>query len=110
MKTTLAVYTNSDDALLLWTADVVDDGCRGFAIERRLRRGEHRRTGWLDNYAPPPKTPAGLGQYQSSLQWPFRRFTWTDHSSIPETASATASFPCSATSQTSPAGAPGAER
>jgi PLD-like domain len=80
MKTTLAVYANSDDALLLWSADRVDAGCRGFAVERRLRRGGHpTETGWLDNYAPPPRTRSGLGQQQSSLEWPFRRFTWTDH-------------------------------
>lgn len=80
MKTALVVYANSDEALLLWTADRIDDGCRGFAIERRLRRGQRDEKGWLDNYAPPPRTPAGLGQHQSSAEWPFRRFTWTDHS------------------------------
>lgn len=81
METRLVVYANTDDALLLWTSDGVDDRCRGFAIERRLRRGDAAPvTTWLDNYAPPPKTPAGLGQFQASSEWPFRRFTWTDHS------------------------------
>jgi PLD-like domain len=80
VQTTLVVYANSDDALLLWTADRVDEGCLGFAIERRLRRDQHDETTWLDNYAPPPLTTAGLGKHQSSLKWPFRRFTWTDHS------------------------------
>jgi phosphatidylserine/phosphatidylglycerophosphate/cardiolipin synthase-like enzyme len=81
MKTTLVVYTNSDDALLLWTADAVEDGCRGFAVERKLRRGQGAVTrSWLDNYAPPPRTSTAPGRHQSSVEWPFRRFTWTDHS------------------------------
>jgi phosphatidylserine/phosphatidylglycerophosphate/cardiolipin synthase-like enzyme len=80
VRTTLVVYANGDDALLLWTADRVDSGCIGFAIERRLSRGGATKTAWLDNYAPPPKTASGLGQHQSSVDWPFRRFTWTDHS------------------------------
>ena len=81
MRTRLVAYAGGDDALLLWTADVVDDGCQGFAIERRLRRArataETRE--WLDNYAPPFRTPRGIGRHQRSIEWPFRSFTWTDH-------------------------------
>jgi phosphatidylserine/phosphatidylglycerophosphate/cardiolipin synthase-like enzyme len=80
MKTTLVVYANTDDALLLWSADAVDDGCLGFAIERKVRRNGAAKTTWLDNYAPPNVTASGLGRHQSSVDWPFRSFTWTDHS------------------------------
>src|SRR4051812_32032754 len=69
MRTTLAVYANSDDALLQWTVDELDPGCAGFAIERRLD-GETR---WLDNFAPRHLA------LQPSPAWPFRRFSWTDH-------------------------------
>jgi phosphatidylserine/phosphatidylglycerophosphate/cardiolipin synthase-like enzyme len=81
MKTTLRVYTNSDDALLLWTADQLDDGLRGFAIQRKLKRGQAPlKTEWLDNFAQPGRGRHQLGVLQSSAQWPFRSFTWTDHS------------------------------
>jgi phosphatidylserine/phosphatidylglycerophosphate/cardiolipin synthase-like enzyme len=80
VRTALVVYVSSDDALLLWSADAIDDGCLGFAVERRLRRaGGPVEAVWLDNYAPPPRTPGEPGAHQSSLVWPFRRFTWTDH-------------------------------
>lgn len=81
MKTTLRVYANSDDALLLWTADRLDDGVRGFAIQRKLKRGQAPlQTDWLDNFAQPGLDRHQLGVLQSSAQWPFRSFTWTDHS------------------------------
>jgi hypothetical protein len=54
MKTTLAVYTNSDDALLLWSVDQLDEAVEGFSIQRKLRRGSAaEETTWIDNYAPP---------------------------------------------------------
>jgi phosphatidylserine/phosphatidylglycerophosphate/cardiolipin synthase-like enzyme len=81
MKTTLRVYANSDDALLLWSSDQLDAGVRGFAIQRKLKRGQAPlKTGWLDNFAQPGRDPHQRGVLQSSAQWPFRSFTWTDHS------------------------------
>jgi phosphatidylserine/phosphatidylglycerophosphate/cardiolipin synthase-like enzyme len=77
----LRVYVNSDDVLLQWTVDVLDDHCLGFAIQRRLTRGGTTGTPtWLDNYASPGAQAHQSGAHQSSEAWPFRCFTWTDHS------------------------------
>jgi phosphatidylserine/phosphatidylglycerophosphate/cardiolipin synthase-like enzyme len=84
MRTTLAVYVNSDDALLQWSADELDDACTGFAVQRQLTRGATEgKPEWLDNYAPPGTQPHQTGAHQSSEQWPFRCFSWTDHSVDP---------------------------
>ena len=80
MQARLAVYTNSDDALLQWTVDSLDPDTRGFAIERRLTRGgAPRETDWLHNFAPPGPGPHQNALHQSSEAWPFRCFSWTDH-------------------------------
>ena len=81
MKTRLVVYANADDALLLWATDVIDDGVRGFAVQRRLdAAGGGTTTSWLDNFAPPGVQAFQSGQHQPSNLWPFRAFSWTDHS------------------------------
>jgi hypothetical protein len=80
MKTTIVCYVNSDDALLAWTADELPDGLRGFAVERELtRNGIHSRD-YLNNYAHPGPAAYQQGLLQPSDQWPFRSFSWTDHS------------------------------
>jgi hypothetical protein len=84
MKVTLVVYKNSDDALLLWTVDELDDNCLGFAIQRRFgTAGSERAPEWLDNWAPPGTQAHQVGKHQSSEAWPFRAFSWTDHSVDP---------------------------
>jgi phosphatidylserine/phosphatidylglycerophosphate/cardiolipin synthase-like enzyme len=80
VHTTLVVYVNSDDALLMWSVDEVPDDCGGFAIRRRLTRDGKQKTTWLDNYAPPGTEKHQRGEHQPSNEWPFRAFTWTDHS------------------------------
>ncbi len=80
MKTTLVAYANSDDALLLWSADTLDTNLEGFAIQRQLTRGGSTETTWIDNYAPPGPATYQNGQLAPSDQRPFRAFTWTDHS------------------------------
>jgi phosphatidylserine/phosphatidylglycerophosphate/cardiolipin synthase-like enzyme len=81
MKTTLVAYVNSDDALLLWTADELDDQLEGFSIQRKLKRGNAaEKTTWIDNYAPPGPRTYQNGDHYPSDQRPFRTFTWTDHS------------------------------
>lgn len=81
MKTRLVVYTNADDALLLWATDVIDDDVRGFAVQRKLEAvAGGTSTTWLDNFAPPGLQAFQSGQHQPSNEWPFRAFTWTDHS------------------------------
>lgn len=87
MPTMLRVYTNEDDALLFWTVTAPLARCRGFAIERKLTRpGQHNeereflpnRTGFAGEPLPPD--PDGRGVQKPSTEWPFQRFSWTDHS------------------------------
>jgi hypothetical protein len=75
------VYTNADDALLLWATDSLDDGTRGFAVQRKLdaAAGGATTTSWLENFAPPGPAAFQTGETRSSDLWPFRAFTWTDH-------------------------------
>jgi hypothetical protein len=80
VHTTLAVYVNSDDALLMWTVDEVADDCQGFAVQRELTRDGQKTIGWLENYAPPGAADHQNGELHSSDKRPFRAFTWTDHS------------------------------
>jgi phosphatidylserine/phosphatidylglycerophosphate/cardiolipin synthase-like enzyme len=75
MTTTLAVYANADDALLLWSAAALADDCDGFAVQRKFN-GE---TDWLDNFAPPGPQDHQQGRMHPSNERPFRRFSWTDH-------------------------------
>jgi hypothetical protein len=78
----IVVYANSDDALLIWAADALADGCQGFAVQRKLKAagGTKTITSWLDNFAPPGRQQFQSGEHHPSTEWPFRAFTWTDHS------------------------------
>jgi phosphatidylserine/phosphatidylglycerophosphate/cardiolipin synthase-like enzyme len=81
MKTKIVAYGNNDDALLLWTVDAVDAACVGFGIQRKLKRGQAPlETAWLENFARPGPAPHQAGVHHLSDRWPFRSFTWTDHS------------------------------
>jgi phosphatidylserine/phosphatidylglycerophosphate/cardiolipin synthase-like enzyme len=80
MKSTVVVYANSDDALLLWSADVLDDRLEGFSVQRKLRRGGGpEEISWIENYSPPGVKSYQNGDHYTSDQRPFRTFTWTDH-------------------------------
>lgn len=80
----LRAYCNTDDAFLVWQAEVLD-GCIGFAIERKwlatsmagreLDKPEYlvNRVGFENDAA------AGPNQRQPSNVWPFQRYNWTDH-------------------------------
>ncbi len=84
VKTELAVYVNSDDALLLWTVDALDKYSLGFAVQRRLtRRGTPGTPEYIDNWTPPGSETHQRGEHQRSDAWPFRCFSWTDHSVDP---------------------------
>ena len=88
MPTKLKVYTNEDDALLFWRVDKPIQDCRGFAIERKIKKmGQQEttqdflanRTGFADQK---PTGTAKAGQavvLKPSTEWPFQRFSWTDH-------------------------------
>lgn len=79
------VFNNGDHACVAWRPTNPDpttwtkiDGCRGFAIERKLVRGGATSTSWLSNRvgfqpgAPKPDPTEGW-------QWPIQRYLWWDY-------------------------------
>jgi phosphatidylserine/phosphatidylglycerophosphate/cardiolipin synthase-like enzyme len=90
MSTTLKVYVNDDDALLYWRPSAPIAGCRGFAIQRhRQRAGSAVEESYLPNrmgFATEPainlvgkETDQADPPSKPSSEWPFQRFSWTDH-------------------------------
>ena len=84
MPVTLKVYVNEDDALLFWSIPKPITDCRGFAIQRRIKRSGKKkaeedflvnRTGFENEPKPKEKDP----KIKPSTEWPFQRFSWTDH-------------------------------
>ncbi|HTF70443.1 MAG TPA: phospholipase D-like domain-containing protein [Edaphobacter sp.] len=83
MPTKLKVHANEDDALLYWTTSKPLDGCRGFAIDRRITRqgGAEESTGFLPNrtgFVGEAITVPKNGK-PVTKPWPFQRYNWTDH-------------------------------
>jgi len=87
MSIKLKVYTNEDDALLFWSIPKPISECRGFAINRRIKpKGKTQTEGFLinrtgfDNEKVDAKAKAGQEAVtKPSTEWPFQRFSWTDH-------------------------------
>jgi phosphatidylserine/phosphatidylglycerophosphate/cardiolipin synthase-like enzyme len=87
MTAKLKVYLNEDDALLFWSIPAPIAGCRGFAIERK-RTGPDGKTTQaflenrigFENEKEPAKAEEGQeAVHHPSTEWPFQRFSWTDH-------------------------------
>jgi phosphatidylserine/phosphatidylglycerophosphate/cardiolipin synthase-like enzyme len=87
MSTKLKVYANEDDALLFWSIPAPIKGCRGFAIARRMTDASGKKSETFlpnrmgfesqpDAARPEEGQPAVL---RPSTEWPFQRFSWTDH-------------------------------
>jgi phosphatidylserine/phosphatidylglycerophosphate/cardiolipin synthase-like enzyme len=88
MPTKLMVYANEDDALLYWSISEPIPGCRGFAAERKItRKGQQtsrqdvlpNRTGFENENVHAKPKPGQKAVLKSSKEWPFQRFSWTDH-------------------------------
>jgi len=86
MGAKLKVYTNEDDALLFWSIEEPIDECRGFAIARRMKNGNKVIETFLPNrigfetdpdHGEPVEDQEALTR--PSTEWPFQRFSWTDH-------------------------------
>src|SRR5262245_59685275 len=73
------LYFNGDDCFLVWTMPRTA-GCWGFALRRELQTAAGKRSNFvLDNrngfdgdHSPPHS-------HKPSTEWPFQRYTWTDH-------------------------------
>lgn len=87
MPVILTVYTNEDDALLFWSIPEPIAGSRGFAIERRKSaEGKEEvqdflpnRTGFENEAVPAAQEEGQKAVLKPSTEWPFQRFSWTDH-------------------------------
>ena len=81
MPITLAVITNEDDALLVWSIDAPIPECRGFAIARRRQTQQQANADekFLDNRIGFEGDTISPGETKASNEWPFQRFSWTDH-------------------------------
>ncbi|MFL6389448.1 MAG: phospholipase D-like domain-containing protein [Terriglobales bacterium] len=86
MQTKLKVFANEDDALLFWSISAPIQSCRGFAIERKIvRQGSSsessgflpNRTGFVGEKV--VVSSDGRAVLKPSTEWPFQRFSWTDH-------------------------------
>jgi len=87
MTTKLRVYTNEDDALLFWSIAEPIAQCRGFAISRRKKDPKGKKTEDFlpnrmgfenENVAARPLEGQEV-VVKPSTDWPFQRFSWTDH-------------------------------
>ncbi|GAB3790403.1 hypothetical protein GCM10028818_60480 [Spirosoma horti] len=87
MPVNLKVYANEDDTLLFWSIPQPIAQCRGFAIERTTVDPQNKKTtDFLPNRMGFENQPVA-GQAVSSqpvplrpsTEWPFQRFSWTDH-------------------------------
>lgn len=84
MKPKVTAYSNGDDAVLFWETIAAIPTCLGFAIERKWLQCKAKpakngnvellpnRTGFRDEDPQPNET-------RPSDEWPFQRYSWTDH-------------------------------
>lgn len=87
MSTKLKVYTNEDDALLFWSIPEPIAGCRGFAIKRRKKDPKGKKTedflpnrmGFENEKIDATPEAGQEAVLKPSTEWPFQRFSWTDH-------------------------------
>jgi PLD-like domain len=78
----LRVYANVDDATIVWQTGARIPGCRGFALDRRVRDAKGAITSsvlptWVGFAG---ETPAQSGEHRDSTEWPVQRFLWSDYS------------------------------
>lgn len=74
----LLVYSNNDQAIIVWKYDEPIDNCIGFSIFKKLNNES-------DALAEPIMNKVGFegeahqpGEQRPSTEWPIQRFTWTD--------------------------------
>jgi hypothetical protein len=73
------VYFNGDDCFLVWTMPRVQE-CWGFAIYRDLKTaGGKQFSGFIPNRTGFEEDDNPPNSKKPSSEWPFQRYTWTDH-------------------------------
>lgn len=76
MAVSLRVHHNGDDVLLTWRVESAIEGCRGFAIMRRV---DGARAAPLPSYAGFADETWKRGDKRPSTVWPIQKFWWTDY-------------------------------
>jgi phosphatidylserine/phosphatidylglycerophosphate/cardiolipin synthase-like enzyme len=87
MPAKLKVYANEDDALLFWSISRPIEECRGFAIARRKKDAKGKKTedflpnrmGFENEKINASAEEGEAAVVKPSTEWPFQRFSWTDH-------------------------------
>ncbi|MEW6160186.1 MAG: phospholipase D-like domain-containing protein [Verrucomicrobiota bacterium] len=78
-KIKIAVYANCDDVLIAWRIDKAIKSCWGFALEREMKDATGTTSGFVTNRTGFRSRPGKPGEQRPSNEWPFQRFSWTDH-------------------------------
>ena len=74
-----AAYCNGDDVFLAWMLPQTEK-CLGVAIWRDLKRASGEQEGnYLWNYVGFEGQKVNPSDRRRSNEWPFQRYTWTDH-------------------------------
>ena len=71
-------YANGDDCFVAWTTPFLR-GCWGFEVKRTLTRDGKRSTTVLENRTGFEGDDNPPNSKRPSTEWPFQRYTWTDH-------------------------------
>src|SRR6266550_4700002 len=78
-RVSISAYVNGDDCFVFWSHPD-DPKCWGFAISRQLTTAAGtKRSGFLDNRVGFAKDDPKPHEHRPSTEWPFQRYTWTDH-------------------------------
>jgi len=75
----IAAHFNCDDVFIYWRIDEPITDCWGFALEREMRDDAGTSRSWVENRTGFATQPGEAGERRPSTQWPFQRFSWTDH-------------------------------
>ena len=79
MPIKIAAYSNCDDALIYWRIEQPIKNCLGFALEREMKDANGVARNFVENRTGFASQPGQPGERRPSNQWPFQRFSWTDH-------------------------------
>jgi len=73
------LYCNGDDCFLTWSMPHTQE-CWGFAIHRDLTTASGKKfSGFLENRTGFEGDDNPPNSHKPSTEWPFQRYTWTDH-------------------------------
>lgn len=76
---TASGYANGDDVFLAWALPHTS-GCWGFAIHREVTTAAGKTfAGFIHNFVGFADDHPAPHSHRPSSEWPFQRYTWTDH-------------------------------